>query len=202
MNCPLGAITPRSGLPGVENYCRREVIFSFWQHLSRGGRGGWGRNVCFIFAIRSNKIMINLWLGTVDWKLFITKSPANPIRSFAEFLFGRIKFCKSWGQILQISAGTLPNTTRNKSIKSDRTSRELRVFAIFPDPTFYRQLLSRSQYSLSVGRMASVSKLMNLADILANPVIIKTVMMKFEVESSQQHDILQSAPIRYRLKSN
>lgn len=78
--------------------------FLFLAPALRGEEGvGW-----LIFAIRSNKIMINLRLGTVGWKLFITKSPANPIRSFAEFLFGRIKFCKSWGQILQISAAHSP----------------------------------------------------------------------------------------------
>ena len=197
MNCPLGAITPRSGLPGVENYCRREVIFSFWQHLSRGGRGGWGRNVCFIFAIRSNKIMINLWLGTVDWKLFITKSPANPIRSFAEFLFGRIKFCESWGQILQISAGHTPqhNSEQINQIRP-HVERAAAVFAIFPDPTFYPTPIPLSILavsSISPGRMASVPKLMNLADILANPVIIRTVMMNLGINrSSWRHGVVIS----------
>ena len=174
MNCPLGAITPRSGPWQAQKIiaaARSNFLF-----LAAALSGG---NVCgFIFAIRSNKIMINLWLSTVvDWKLFITKSLANPIRSFAEFLFGRIKFCKSWGKYCKYPRGTLPNTTRSKSIKSDRTSSELRLFLQYSPIQLFIQLLSHSQYPVSVGRMASVSELMNMADILANPVVIKTPMM-------------------------
>ena len=155
-----------------------------------------------------NKIIINLWLGAVEWKLFITKSRANPIRSFAEFLFGKIKFCKSWGQILQISARHPPqhHSEQINQIRPHVERAAAAVFAILPSSTFYPTPIALpilAVSSISVGRMASVPHLMNLADILANPAIIKTVMMnpqqQFQGPSTRLHDILQSGFIRCHL---
>ena len=146
MNCPLRAITPRSGLRAGENYCRQEVIFSFFGE--RGERG----EMCaaHICEIRSTRLSSTCDKALYKGSYSSRKAGLIQLEVLPSFYLAKLNFAKVVGKYCKYPRGTRPSTTPSKSIKSDRTSSGLpQLFLQYCPVQLFIQLLSHFQYRLS-----------------------------------------------------